>query len=664
MSLPPVLRPLSGALAGLLLLLSLLQLHGFSLPAWHTVIDRSPAPEVLAGQARWIRADDWAVLLPLVLAQGAQKPRFPETNDLIGYGGVNARVGYSVPVRNWVTLFRPQVWGYFLGQDIGLAWHWWSRVLGLFYASFLAFAILSRGRAALSALAAAALVFSPFLQFWSFNCEPLAAMMLLCFTAAVGIALAPSARGVVLWGILLAWAGGCFALGVVYPPLQVSLAWLGLFLVAGCLWRERGLLRCAGRPALRVAVLLAALGIAATACAVYLAQNADTIRAVLGTIYPGQRFSTGGELAVSRLFGNFLTLFLGSSWLRPFPNLCESGAFLYLFPLTAAAAIWAHGSGRRRLDPLLVVLGAFWLLAVVYAVIGVPAALARALLLDRVPGFRMILALGIADLAMLVVFLSAPPMETARRPGRASSLCLALLGCTGICAAGLELASGVDGASWLEVVAVSLAFFALTFPVARCAPASLGILALVSACATLWFNPLVRGGTDYLRANPLSRKVLELEHEARHPTRWLVYEDPALANLFRAIGVRAVNGVHYYPQTELWRRLGLERKGEAVYNRYAYVTFQVTDTKGEARLQLGTTDGVVMRIHPDHPAFRRLDLDYVVYVAPDRGRLDDAAALVWVASVGDKHIYRVLRSAAEGASEAPATSPPGASGSP
>ena len=107
--------------------------------------------------------------------------------------------------------------------------------------------------------------------------------------------------------------------------------------------------------------------------------------------------------------------------------------------------------------------------------------------------------------------------------------------------------------------------------------------------------------------------------------------------------MRAINGVHYYPQRGLWRRLGLEGKGEEHYNRYAYITFQVADEKGEARLQLGATDGVVMRIHPDHPLFQRLELDYVVYVGIERHRLDDARALAWVASVGDKYIYRVLR---------------------
>ena len=35
-----------------------LRIHGFSLPKWHSVIDGSPAPEVLVGRTRYIRADE------------------------------------------------------------------------------------------------------------------------------------------------------------------------------------------------------------------------------------------------------------------------------------------------------------------------------------------------------------------------------------------------------------------------------------------------------------------------------------------------------------------------------------------------------------------------------------------------------------------------------
>ena len=34
------------------------QLHGYSLPVWHALLDGSPADEVLLGQARPVRSDE------------------------------------------------------------------------------------------------------------------------------------------------------------------------------------------------------------------------------------------------------------------------------------------------------------------------------------------------------------------------------------------------------------------------------------------------------------------------------------------------------------------------------------------------------------------------------------------------------------------------------
>ena len=55
----PALRRILLATVALFLLLTGLRLHGFSLPFWHQVIDRSEASEVLWGEPRLIRGDDW-----------------------------------------------------------------------------------------------------------------------------------------------------------------------------------------------------------------------------------------------------------------------------------------------------------------------------------------------------------------------------------------------------------------------------------------------------------------------------------------------------------------------------------------------------------------------------------------------------------------------------
>ena len=63
---------------------------------------------------------------------------------------------------------------------------------------------------------------------------------------------------------------------------------------------------------------------------------------------------------------------------------------------------------------------------------------------------------------------------------------------------------------------------------------------------------MVRGGSEYLVENPLSQKILEIDRQHDGESVWIVFGSPYLPNLFRVLGVRAVNGLHPVPQFELW----------------------------------------------------------------------------------------------------------------
>src|SRR5512134_1966149 len=63
-----------------------LRVHGFSLAAWHATIDGSAPSEVLLGEPRAIRSDDWKMQLPLLIAQTAASPAFPRVNESVGLG--------------------------------------------------------------------------------------------------------------------------------------------------------------------------------------------------------------------------------------------------------------------------------------------------------------------------------------------------------------------------------------------------------------------------------------------------------------------------------------------------------------------------------------------------------------------------------------------------
>jgi hypothetical protein len=605
------LRRLLISVAAAFIALVSLGVHGFSLPAWHLLLDGSPATEVLLGRARMIRWDDWGVQLPLALAQVAHEPAFPLVNQNIGLGQ-NMLAPIAAPVAHPLALFRPTSWGFFLGSDVGLAWMWWAQVLGLFVALLLLFMVLTRNRLALSCAGSLLLLFSPFMQFWSFNAAPLVIYMSAC-TLATGWLLGARRRASILAsGLALGWAAACFALAV-YPPYQVVLGYLFLFLLAGFLSeprRDREL-----RVHLRTRFLglaLASLIAAGAVLAIYL-EAADVFASMRNTVYPGARVATGGDAPLWRILNSNLwtSLRLEVADFSPLVNLCEAASFWLLFPVVGAAVVARWLFRRTGGDPVEIALLLYCTAFAIYGQFGIPESLARVSFLGYVPARRALLGLGIADAFLLLRFLSRGG-DT--RPGnRLSALSLAALFALllALCARSLHEALPQTSPVWL-VALVALNGLLAYLVLRRRRPATLvsAMAAGLFAC-TAWFNPLVVGGADYLTENPLSREILAIDRQRGGESVWLAYGDPAIPNIFRMIGVRALNGTHPVPQVALWEKVDPLGEHQSIYNRYANIGVERPDSKG-VDFEMVRVDGFTALLDPEGEGMSRLGVTHLL----------------------------------------------------
>jgi len=547
-----------------------LHLHGFSLAAWHSELDGSAPAEVLLGNARKERWDDWVVHLPLALAQVAHKPRFPVINENIGIG-MNMLVPISIPVWHPVALFRPMTWGFFLGRDFGISWMWWTRVLGLLSVWFLVFLILTRGRVGLSLAAALLLLLSPFLQFWSFNAAPFAIYAGLTWLAAICLATATRPRAILASGIALGWSGACLALET-YPPYQLILGYLVLVLLVGFLWENRGALEIRRNGGSRILALSIAILIAGAAVAWLWSGARDAIGQLQNTVYPGRRLSTGGDKPLWQLFNANLWIPLQVSNYGSLGRYTSSAASFWLVsPLIAAALLVRRLASREPVPPLLVGLAIYCGVILVDCEIGLPTWFLRASLLGLVPSERALLGLGFADAALLVCFLAtSPPLRTADRYADAA-IALAWSAWIAFCARSLASALPEARPVWLVLLVAANGVVAFAI-LRRVSPTALvAALAGGLAACTLWFNPLAVGGSSYLLENPLSRVILEIDRLAGGKTVWSTYGDDRVANLFRVLGVHSLNGVHPIPELALWRRIDPLGVDELHYNRFAHV---------------------------------------------------------------------------------------------
>jgi len=581
-----------------------LRFHGFSLPAWHDVLDGSPAREVLLGTPARIRSDDWAVHLPLALAQASHEPRFPVVNENVGRGQ-NMVVPFSYPVAHPVTLFRPTVWGFFLGNDVGLAWMWWTQSLGCFAVWLLVFLVVTGQRLGLSVGLCALVLFSPFFQFWSLNAAPVATYAGLVFLAAATLLSEARPRAIWASGGLLGWAAGCFLL-VLYPPYQIPLAYLMLVLLAWLVWERRGLLREQSRT--RAAAAALAAGVATVAVVALYHAGGDAIEQIRETVYPGARRVAGGDEPLWEQLNSNLWTALYATRYGALQNICEAASFWLLFPAVGAGVVVAWVRRWRSCDALVAALTLTCAVLSLYCAVGFSDSLAGALFLGRVPSSRALLALGLADALLLGRWLSLP---AGPEPGRAARAVVALawVGLLAACAQRLRTVLGEGDPVWLGVLVLAngiLAYLVL----ARWRPE----LVVAAMAAGLWvctvgFNPLVRGGSDYLRHNPVAAKILEIDHRAGGETVWASVGQPYAGNLFRAIGVRGVDGVHVLPQLELWKSIDPAGAQRSAYDRFAHVVIAFEEGP---RFEAVTQDALLLRVDPAGDVLTHLGVTHLL----------------------------------------------------
>ncbi|MDO9542322.1 MAG: hypothetical protein Q7J98_08370, partial [Kiritimatiellia bacterium] len=362
---------------------------------------------------------------------------------------------------------------------------------------------------------------------------------------------------------------------------------------------------------------------------------------------PGQRFSSGGDQTIWHLFrGNILSIKPPQAW-HDF-NPCEGAAFFLVFPLVVAALLRDWWRTRKPPNGLLLGVLGYIVFLLFWNLTGFPELLSRWTLMNRAPPFRTLIGLGIADILLLSVYVShRRQLIPASRKDNVTPWIVSALWIAFHVALGLKFSRYFPDYS-LNTALIGGLFAMALAPLLYLAPRLvLPAIMIASILTTYNVNPLARGGTTFIQENPLSQKIRAIDQEAQKQGRqpvWIAYGGAALPNLFRMIGSRALNGVHAYPQFELWKTLDPEGQSRPAYNRYAHVVFEVPSVPDDFKIHLLYNDSVAVLLHPDNPRFAALNVDYLLCLDNHVESLDRVLKLKKIYSYAGKHIYRVERS--------------------
>ena len=600
-------------LIGSYILASVLNLNGSSTALWRKHVDRQEADAgIIAGTPKDVRADEWMLQTPWIFSQAAQTRPFSTTNAAIGCG--HTPLVLNLPVRHWSTIFRPQMWPFFImSVERAFAFYWNFKVFGLLLGAVLFFGVLTGGKTLLDLSGALFLTFSPYVQWWfsTATCMPeMLAMFLLAMWLVTVILRANTRRAAVLAALCLVFAIANFVF-CCYPRFQIPLVYLAGSLAAGG-FAAGAFTRHFRRR--RVWLLASAIAAAGFIILLWWQDVAPVIHATSFLSYPGKVRSTGGDFAWHRLLAPFLEFSMTEQRLPSgFANVCEAAGFIFLAPLLVAVAIRDCVQGRR--DPIAVSQLSLLAATLCFMLVGVPAWLAHLSAWEYVYSTRAILLLGVATTILLVRYLSVSPGPTIRMNLRgygyfAAATLLFILVLR-------RVNTRLGQFETLPDVAAVALFFCL-FGVCvwrRYATSACILLVLPQVYSCALINPISRGLPGLTQSKLLP--WIAAAHKRQPEAKWIVLGESGraqvLPELVKASGAHALDGVHCNPDYSMLAVLDPTAKYADIYNRYALIRFRAADVVAPVvRPGGGLSYDIEMRMQPE--LLDQLGVGYILEV--------------------------------------------------
>jgi hypothetical protein len=599
------------------LILSLLKIHGSSVAAWNDIIPEgsTSTKSILAGTAKRIRMDEYAVLTPFTLSQNYKK--FPEINEAVG--GQKAPLMSFVPVKHFITYFRPNFWGYFfLSTEQAFAWAWNFKALGILIAVTLMLMLLTANNFWLSIFGAFWLLYSSGTQWWYSTSLPDSIFTsAILFTCTVYLIFSKNIISLIISTLCFILFGVYYA-SMLYPPYQLPLAYFIIFLLMGYVIHHYNKEIIFEKVFFKIglgAIALAGLGIIFYK---FYSDAKPTIEAMINTAYPGKRTDLGGAGFTANMFSEYYHLFVNSD---TFPqlwiNICELSHYLNFAPVIIGCSIWYYVA-TKKINYLILLPSIFIVFLLIWIKVGFPESIAKLTLMSMSPPKRTQIPFGIANVILAIIYvgqLKKMRIENVSISNRIVAILITIF-FVGITAATNDSSSGNFFKTPQLVVGVILFALAnimllLSTTLKFRETIFIGIIA-ISLIPNVMANPIAKGLAPITDHNiHLQIKKIDKSDPAK---RWLVMGSQFYGYMVQSTGVDVLGGVKYVPDFKTMKILDGKYKRDSVYNRYAHTVFSsFIDGKDSTVVALNFEDGYTIGLDGCSPKLKQLNVKYVIF---------------------------------------------------
>ena len=537
--------------------------------------------DIIFGEARFIRSDEYAVYTPMLLSQS---PDYNYYNDLLRGTKTDMFMVYGQPVKNIVCLFRPFLLGFiFFGSAKGLSFFWIVRLIFLFFITFEFLMLTTRQNKKLSLLGSVLITFAPVVQWWW---TPSGIVEIIIYGELLVILLNNYfiqkkfiKRMLELFIIMMLL--GSYIL-VLYPAWQIPFAYIFAVSFLCICFENYKNYKFYKKDIVPVLLFIALLML--TAVYIY-DKSKEAIDLITQTAYPGSRFETGGDTSFINVFKYWGNIFFTFTEDNLKTNTCAFSVFFDFFPIGLILSFIVLFKDKIK-DKILILLLCLYLFFVVWCVIGVPKIIAQITFMKVSPAYRTFAILGYLNILILLRSLSLKKYKIGVLMSGIVSLCLTIITVYSNILI-YEKYFNLFKISFTALLCFSTFYLMLRNKINKI---FITLTILIIFVAGGLVNP-VQKGIDVIKNFELYKAIKNINMKDKG--LWITEGDIVMfwyRNLPIMAGASSFNSTNTYPNLNFFRKLDKENKYEHVYNRYANIGINLVKNDSDEKFLLKQED--------------------------------------------------------------------------
>lgn len=588
--------------------------HSSSIGVYHQFFYGSKKdPNLIFGQPRPIRSDEWLVATPKIVGQVIAG--FPVINKNIGFGEVMPVQG-CLPYKHWRVIFCPNMWPFFfLPLEKAFSASWWFLTFVMNLAIYF-FILQLTGSIFTAIFSSLIFFFTPFNQWWTYPLSSIVGYGLLFITFFLKTIESKGWRKV-LYFLLSSYFLTCYAF-ILYPPFQIASFYVFGLLLLGILIEKKLFNKK------NIALGLALVIFSVLPIIVFYQEFRPTIEIIRNTVYPGKRF-------VSNSIGDFLHLINGFYNIQllddikgsgPFGNQSEASNFFLVSFFSLPVYLWIliNQTKRKKIDWIFLSLISSFIFLLIWFLFPFPSLLAKLSLLSLVPQKRALIGIGIANYLLAIYFLVKVKINKDSFYIYLKWFSVSIIFLTNLYLGFFfKYNYPVFIQNNIKIFLISFFSSLLVYQLLSQQKSKFLILFLIFSIVTSYrVNPFYRELSPLLNTD-LAKFIQKQTKKENNQYYWVNFGSIVFEDYFLANGAKSLSGVYYYPQYNLIKIFDPKGDYREIWNRYAHVNFFEIKTK-ETQFFLNQTDQYSIGVNLCSLNFKKNRIKYLFFDYPQKNK--------------------------------------------